>query len=121
MKKNNFHFFILVIAGLLGPSKFALAGPVTFQNDLAFYGDEEGFNGPYRPEETLFGQQLKSFFAASTGESTGLNAGVFMDHPSGWDDFLDLKPILSFDYFTSTTGLVFGTLETQDRHGFLEP
>jgi hypothetical protein len=121
MKKKIFRFLILMIAGLLGPLKFALAGPVTFQNDLAFYGDEEGFNGPYRPEETLFGQQLKSSIEALTGEHTGFDAGVFMDHPSGWDDSVDFKPILSFDYFTPTTRMIFGTLETRDRHGFLEP
>ncbi len=98
-----------------------LAANVTFQNNLSFYGDEEGFNGPFRSEETLFGQQLKSFLEASTGECTGIDAGIFTDHPSGWDDSLDLKPILSFDYFTPTTRMIFGTLETQDRHGFLEP
>ncbi len=120
MKKKIFRFFILTVAGWFGSLGLALADPVTFQNGLAFYGDEEGFDGPFRSEETLFGQQWKSSFVALTGEHTGIAAGIFMDHPNGWDDSLDLKPILSFDYFTSTTRMIFGTLETENRHGFLE-
>ncbi len=121
MKKKISLFFILIAAGCWGFMNLALADNVTFQNNLTFYGDEEGFNGPFRSEETLFGQQIKSSLVALTGERTRIDAGFFMDHTSGWDDYLDLKPILSFAYFTPTTRLIFGTLETQDRHGFLEP
>ena len=96
-------------------------GPVTFQNNLSFYGDEEGFNGPYRVEQELLGQQLQSDLGVSTGPRTALEAGLFGDHPSAVDTNFNLKPILSFKYFTPTTRVVFGTLETRDRHGFLEP
>ena len=121
MKKKIFHFFILMASGWCESTNFAMADNVTFRNDLAFYGDAEGFNGPFRSEETLFGQQLKSSFAVLTGEHTGIDAGIFMDHPSSWDNSLDIKPLLSFDYFTPATRMIFGTLETQDRHGYLEP
>ncbi len=121
MNQKKIIIIILALTGGLAPLNRIWAGPMVFQNDLSFYGDQEGFKGPYRPEETFFGQQLKSYLAASTGVHTGFDAGIFMDHPSAWNDSLDLKPILSFNYFTSATRLVFGTLETRDRHGFLEP
>ena len=51
-----------------------------------------------------------------------MHAGVFGDHRDGAESFLDpVLPILSFRWRTATSLAVLGTLETVDRHGFLEP
>lgn len=81
MEKRFFHTCLLAAVGWWGSGNFARADNVAFQNNLTFYGDEEGFNGPFRPEETLFGQQLKSSFAAPTGGHTGIEAGVLWTIP----------------------------------------
>jgi hypothetical protein len=67
------------------------------------------------------GQQLESAFGITTGDHTGFLGGIFLDHPSAWDSSLDVKPILAFKYFTPTTLMILGTLDTYERHGFLEP
>jgi hypothetical protein len=55
-------------------------------------------------------------------QRTSLRAGVFADYRFGTDEFLDpVKPILAFRYQTPTTLGVLGTLETVNRHGYLEP
>jgi hypothetical protein len=120
MRNFFLQFMLLTTIGWL-PGTWALAQPVTLQNQLTFYGDEEGFDGPYRQEQTLLGQQFWTAFEAATGSRTGLEGGVFLDHPSAVDSTVNFLPLLSFKYFTPTTRLVFGTLETKDRHGFLEP
>ncbi len=97
------------------------AQAVMLQNQLTFYGDEEGFDGPFRQEQTLLGQQFQSDLEASTGERTSLEAGVFLDHPSAVESAVNFLPLLSFKYFTPTTRFIFGALETEGRHGFLEP
>ncbi len=120
MRFHSLHFpFLTAAVWLLGA--WACAQPVSLQNQLTFYGDEEGFDGPFRQEETLLGQQFQSALEASTGERTSLEAGVFLDHPSAVDSTVNFLPLLSFKYFTSTTRFIFGTLETEDRHGLLEP
>ncbi len=112
---------LLTAAGLLAGA-LAWAEPVVLQTQLTFYGDEEGFDGSYRSEQTLFGQQFQSAFEAPTGGRTSLEAGVFFDHPSAVNGMVvNVLPVLSFKYFTPTTRMIFGTLETRDRHGFLEP
>ncbi|HEV2354221.1 MAG TPA: hypothetical protein VGR89_08260 [Puia sp.] len=120
MRSYPLPFILLLTAGwLLGA--WSWAQPVQLQNRLTFYGDEEGFDGPYRAEQTLFGQQFQSAFEVPAGDRTILEAGAFFDHPSAVDSTVNVLPILSFKYFTPTTRLVFGTLETKERHGFLEP
>jgi hypothetical protein len=61
MNKKKCFLIILMMAGGFGPLNLAQAGSPTLQNELLIYGDEEGFDGPYRPEESLSGEQLKSF------------------------------------------------------------
>ncbi|MEO8030186.1 MAG: hypothetical protein ABI765_05020 [Gemmatimonadota bacterium] len=53
---------------------------------------------------------------------TEVIAGVFGDHRSGGDKFLDpVKPLLGFRYHTEHSLGAMGTLVTEDRHGYLEP
>ena len=69
------------------------------------------------------GQQGKSTLEAALGSRTFLSVGVFGDFrsTSDVDPAVDVKPLLSFEYREGGTRLIMGTLETRDRHGFLEP
>lgn len=114
---------ILLFLPLLLVSATAQAWDVTWMNRFFFYGDNTEFFEPYRTGETLLGQQGKSYFEAALGPRVFLQAGLFGDFrsTSAVDPVLDLKPILSFQYREGGTRLILGTLETKDRHGFLEP
>ncbi|HSM17226.1 MAG TPA: hypothetical protein VK845_09580 [Gemmatimonadales bacterium] len=95
---------------------------LVWRNEFTFYGDNTEFFTPFREGETLLGGQFKSFLRFKTSEHTEVLAGVFGDQRSGSDEFLDpVKPLLSFRYRTKHSVGVLGTLETVDRHGFLEP
>jgi len=98
------------------------AQEIRWKTDFVFYGDNTEFAHFFRVGETILGAQFKSFLQLDTGPRTSVQAGVFADHRSGADKFLDpVKPILSFRYHTDTSLGVLGTLETRDRHGYLEP
>jgi hypothetical protein len=110
---------VLITLSVAGPAR---AQEITWRSDLTFYGDNTEFTGPYRDGETILGAQFKTFLDVATGARTEFFAGVFGDHRSGGEKFLDpVKPILSFRYHTPTSLGVLGTLETVDRHGYLEP
>lgn len=88
----------------------------------ALYGDNTEFFTPYRVGETILGGQFSTWLDARPGERTALRLGFFADRRWGSTRFADsLKPILSFRYQTAHTLAVFGTLETERRHGLLEP
>ncbi len=95
---------------------------LVWRNEFTFYGDNTEFFTPFREGETLLGAQFESFLRFKTSTHTEVLAGVFGDQRSGSDEFLDpVKPLLSFRYRTEHSLGVLGTLETVDRHGFLEP
>ncbi len=115
-------FFISCLF-LIHFAPFVLAGEVTWNNDFTFYGDNTEFFEPYRTGETILGQQGKSFLRTALGQKDFLSVGVFGDFRSQSvvDPVVDLKPILSFEYWEGGTRLIMGSLQTRDRHGFLEP
>jgi hypothetical protein len=87
-----------------------------------FYGDNTEFFTPYRTGETILGAQFRSILRMQTGSHTSIHAGVFGDHRSGSDQFLEtVRPLLAFQYHTPTSAGVMGTLVPDRRHGFLEP
>ena len=99
-----------------------LAQSVTWRNLATFYGDNTEFFTPFRVGETILGAQVQSFFDIGLSERTAVRAGVFGDQRFGSDEFFDpVKPIISFRYQTAATLAVLGTLETENRHGYLEP
>lgn len=118
MKKMVFIFLILWAVGSV-PEAFA--AEVQWKNFFTFYGDNTEFFEPYRTGETLLGQQGKSWLEAALGKKTFLSVGVFGDFRSVTDPTLEMKPILSFEYREGGTQLILGSLDVQDRHGFLEP
>jgi hypothetical protein len=117
------------VARLLLPAAAALllalpapAQQVDWKSEVVFYGDNTEFFTPYRQGETLLGAYFKTFLSVRPGEHSELLAGVFGDHRDGGESFLDpVRPILAFRYRTATSLGVIGTLETVDRHGYLEP
>ncbi|NOT07666.1 MAG: hypothetical protein HOP28_05585 [Gemmatimonadales bacterium] len=95
---------------------------LTWSTTATLYGDNTEFFTPYRVGETLLGGQFHSTLRMKTGTRTAIVAGVFGDHRSGADEFLEtVRPILSFRYQTRTSTGVLGTLIPERRHGFLEP
>lgn len=105
-----------------GLASSAGAQEIHWVSDFVFYGDNTEFTHLYRVGETILGAQFKSYLELETSPHTSVQAGVFGDHRSGSDKFLDpVKPILSFRYHTDTSLGVLGTLQTVNRHGYLEP
>lgn len=95
---------------------------IHWKTEFVFYGDNTEFTHFYRVGETILGAQFKTFLRLDLGPRTSVDAGVFADYRDGGEKFLDpVKPILSFRYHTDTSLGVLGTLETRDRHGYLEP
>src|SRR5437868_5383550 len=99
----------------------AFAGDVFLKNNFTFYGDNTEFFEPFRNGETILGTQVKSYFEAALGPKAFLSAGVFADYRDVLDPTVVVKPILSFQFRDQGTRLVMGTLETHNRHGYLEP
>ena len=96
---------------------------ILWKNNFTFYGDNTEFFEPFRTGETILGQQGQSRLEAALGQRAFLSAGIFADYrsTSDVDPAVDVKPLLSFEYREGGTRLVMGTLETLNRHGFLEP
>jgi hypothetical protein len=106
----------------LAAAASAGAQSVDWRTRATFYGDNTEFFTPFRTGETILGAQFSTFLDIVPSEHTRLYAGVFGDLRYGDDEFLDpVKPILSFRYETPATLGVLGTLETVNRHGYLEP
>lgn len=112
----------LAVLGLALLGRTAQAQTFTWKNLVTLYGDNTEFFTPYRIGETILGGQFQSYLSVETGRRTEVVAGLFGDHRSGDESFLDpVKPILGFRYRT-TRGLgAIGTLVTEDRHGLIEP
>jgi hypothetical protein len=114
----------LLLATLLSvlPASSVSGQRLVWRSEFTFYGDNTEFFTPFREGETLLGGQFQSFLRLETSKHTEVRAGVFGDQPSGSDEFLEsVKPLLSFRYQTDHSLGVLGTLETEDRHGLLEP
>jgi hypothetical protein len=112
---------VLIVLSILSFPTVVLAGDLVLENALTFYGDVEGFTGPYRQGLTLLGQEFESFFEISKGNHTLLEAGFFADGLEQQNIQFNVNPVLSFKYYTDTTRLILGTLENENRHGYLEP
>ncbi len=120
MQRGSLACLVLVAAAL--PLADSRAQEIHWKSDFTFYGDNTEFTHFFRVGETILGAQFQSFLQLEIGPRTTVLAGVFADHRSGGEKFLDpVKPILSFRYHTDTSLAVLGTLETRDRHGYLEP
>ncbi len=114
-------FAVALAVALLGPGPLA-AQHLEWHTGATLYGDNTEFFTPYRVGETILGGQVTSYLSARPGPSTDLRIGFFADRRWGSDNFTDsLKPVLAFRYQTAHALGVFGTLETVDRHGLLEP
>lgn len=113
-------FFIWLVVGT-ACSTLSEAADFQWRNDLTFYGDNTEFFEPFRTRETILGQQGKSFLETALGAHDFIYTGVFADFRSMEDPTVTVNPILSFEYRNGGTTLVMGTLETHDRHGYLEP
>ncbi len=118
LRRVRWVFLICMGFNLCG---FASAADIDWKNYFTFYGDNTEFFEPYRLRETILGQQGKSWFEAQVGEEAFLSVGVFADYRSIEDPTMTVKPILSFEHREGGTQLIMGTLQTVNRHGFLEP
>jgi hypothetical protein len=111
----------LVVLALVWPAS-ASSQAAVWRNLAILYGDNTEFFTPYRVGETILGGQFQSYAAIDVGKQSRIRAGVFGDRRWGSTEFLDqVKPILSFRYEGRTSLGVFGTLETERRHGYLDP
>jgi hypothetical protein len=107
---------------MLAETASAGAQSVDWRTRATFYGDNTEFFTPFRTGETILGAQFSTFLDIAPSRHTRVQAGVFGDLRFGSEEFLDpVKPILSFRYETPATLGVLGTLETVNRHGYLEP
>jgi hypothetical protein len=100
----------------------ATAQRLTWATRTTLYADNTEFFTPYRVGETILGGQFISALRMRTGERTRIELGVFGDHRSGSDEFLDpVKPVIAFRYRSHGFGGDLGTLVPERRHGYLEP
>jgi hypothetical protein len=106
---------------LLAAANAAGGQEILWKSEFLFYVDNTEFFTPYRTGETILGAYFKTYLELKTGGPTCVRAGVFGDHRSGDETFLQVKPILAFRFQTDRSLGVFGTLEPHDRHGYLEP
>ena len=98
------------------------AQQLDWHTQAVLYADNTEFFTPYRVGETILGGQLTTWIAAHSGHRNELRVGLFADRRWGSDNFTDsLKPVLAYRFETHHSLAVFGTLETVDRHGLLEP
>jgi hypothetical protein len=113
---------VALIALLLGVARSGSAQSLTWATTATLYGDNTEFFTPYRVGETILGGQFRSALRFRTGDRTAFQLGVFGDHRSGSDEFIEtVKPIIRFQYHTRTSAAALGTLFPERRHGFLEP
>jgi hypothetical protein len=113
---------LVAVTALLGAVAPAPAQRFDWRTLATLYADNTEFFTPYRVGETILGGQVTSYLAAMPGPRTELRVGLFADRRWGSNNFTDsLKPVLAFRYQTTHALGVFGTLETVNRHGLLEP
>ena len=113
---------VAVLVILAAPLDAATAQQLTWATRTTLYADNTEFFTPYRVGETILGAQFISALRMRTGERTRIELGVFGDHRSGSDEFLDpVKPVIAFRYARGGFGASLGTLVPERRHGYLEP
>ena len=112
----------IILFALMLAAAPAAAQQLTWATRATLYGDNTEFFTPYRVGETILGGQFLSTLRFRTGERTRFELGVFGDHRSGSDEFLDpVKPVISFQYRKGGSTGTLGTLVPERRHGYLEP
>ncbi|HVM33262.1 MAG TPA: hypothetical protein VMU88_09030 [bacterium] len=116
----RFCFHLLAVLPLLAPA-LVHAQTSRLTGQLGFYDDNEELADPFAGRQTLEGVRFQSAWTLATGPSTDLRLGVFLDNRQEDPQWVRLKPLLSFEYHQGGTRLIMGTLQSQDRHGLLEP
>jgi hypothetical protein len=116
----RFDFKLFILLAFLTPAGL-WAQKAILANQLGFYDDNEEFNEPFYASGTLEGLRFQSALALATGSTTGWKAGFFVDNREEDASWVKFWPLLSFEYHAAGTRLIMGTIENQDRHGFLEP
>ncbi len=95
---------------------------IDLRTRVTLYGDNTEFFTPYRTGETLLGGQVTSWVEAHPSRRTSVRLGAFADHRFGSGDFADsVRPVIAFRHLTTHSLGVIGTLETDRRHGLLDP
>jgi len=113
---------VSVLVILAAAPEAATAQQLTWATRTTLYADNTEFFTPYRVGETILGGQFISALRMRTGERTRIELGVFGDHRSGSDEFLDpVKPVIAFRYRHAGSTAELGTLVPERRHGYLEP
>ncbi len=117
------HLLLAPVAATLLLSVAPLpAQRLDWRTRAVLYGDNTEFFTSYRVGETILGGQVSSWLEAAPGRRTQLRIGVFADRRWGSQQFTDsVKPILAFRYTSRHSQAILGTLETDRRHGLLEP
>ena len=95
---------------------------VDLRTRVTLYGDNTEFFTPYRTGETILGGQVATWFEAHPSSRNTVRVGVFADHRFGSPEFADsVKPLIAFRHHTTHSLGIIGTLETDRRHGLLDP
>lgn len=93
--------------------------------NLNFMRNNEYFT-PIVQGQTFFGYQLAPSLIYLPTEDISVEAGVFVRHDFGRQDYAQIMPIFSFRYeyehnAYTTTSLIFGTLQGNLQHNLIEP
>lgn len=120
------------------PADTATHRTVDWVDRFVAYGDDTEFFSQFRTGETLLGIQFWSYLSYRPDPRIELLAGVFGNHQLGSPDFFSqthallpqgddtttyspIRPVLSLRYHSAHSLGVMGMLETDQRHGMLEP
>ena len=107
---------------LLGTATPVAAQRIDWHTRATLYGDNTEFFTPYRTGETIFGGQLATWIDAGVGRNTSLRVGVLGDRRWGSEEFADsIKPLLAVEYRARHSNGIIGTLNSEDRHGLIDP
>ncbi|MBX3145883.1 MAG: hypothetical protein KF785_03880 [Gemmatimonadales bacterium] len=112
----------LLMLSAVGTALPIHAQQVTWRSVGTIYGDNTEFFTPYREGETILGGQLATRLVIRPSPKYAFHVGALGDVRWGSESFLDrVKPILSFRYQSGSSTGVLGTLQTERRHGFIDP
>lgn len=112
----------LLVSAAVGTVLPLAAQQVTWRSVGTIYGDNTEFFTPYREGETILGGQVATQLIVRPSSKYSFHVGALGDVRWGSDAFLDrVRPILSFRYQNGSSTGILGTLQTERRHGFLDP
>lgn len=136
-KKNYKNLLLLISLAILSPAlpaqvdNSALVLPPEVQAgkeknlyfrlmNLNFMRNNEYFT-PIVQGQTFFGYQLAPTLIYLPTPHIEVEAGVFLRHDFGRQDFAQIQPIFSFRYKKNKTSITFGNLHSSLSHGLIEP